>query len=207
MIEKLSSYLWLSFGAILQGIAMTLFLFPHAIPSGGAAGVAILMEYHYSLGYEWTLWILNFTLLVLSLKWLGVSSFFRTIFTVTITSFTISILSPLVDNPFSYVWLDLIIGACIFGIGVGLLFCKGASSGGIAIIAHVVHRVFGVMPGKVLFVLNIVIFLGTAVTIGWMIFIYALVSQLIATRVIDLIYRSYITLQKSNNVFMKKEVV
>ncbi|OLO25165.1 hypothetical protein BTR23_25330 [Alkalihalophilus pseudofirmus] len=179
----------LTVGSLLQGLAMSLFLFPHAIPSGGAAGIAILLEHLFSIRYELSLWIFNFLLLSVAFKWIGFFSVVKTLYSVTITSITISLVSASVNDPISYVYIDMMLGAFLFGFGVSLLFISGASSGGVAIIVHVLHKQLNLMPGKLLFIFNSVIFLSLAVTIDWVILLYALITQYISSKIIDLFYK------------------
>ncbi len=179
----------LGLAAILQGMAMTLFLFPHNIPSGGAAGISILLDFLAQVPYGYTLWILNAGLLLLAVKWLGKASALWTIFCVTVTSITIEILSPYFNEPLFPIWIDLVLGACLFGIGVGILFRMGASSGGMDIIALIFSKIKGYPPGKVLFVINGSILLLTGIIIDWKVIVYAIVCQWLATRMLDFIYR------------------
>lgn len=57
--KKVASYVILVLGAIIQGMAMSLFLFPHSIPSGGAAGLAILTNYFFNVPLGLGLWFSN----------------------------------------------------------------------------------------------------------------------------------------------------
>lgn len=184
--------LFISFGAFLQGLAMTLFLFPHDIPSGGAAGIAILMNYFLAVPYGVALWIFNLLLLVIAFKWLGRAKTIATLYAVTVTSITISLLEYRIfyevfqTNPF----FDLLIGAVTFGIGVGLLFRSGSSSGGMAIVALLIEKYRGKQPGKSLFIINSTIFLIISLVRDWKIIILAIICQWISTKVIDFVYLS-----------------
>ncbi|MDE5415296.1 YitT family protein [Alkalihalobacterium chitinilyticum] len=181
----------LTIGSILQGLAMSLFLFPHAIPSGGAAGIAILFEHLFSIKYELSLWTFNFLLLAIAYKWIGWFSVIKTLYSVSVTSLTIGLMSSLSLGPLSSVYIDMLLGALIFGFGVSLLFISGASSGGIAIIVHILHKQINVMPGKLLFLFNSAIFLSLAITIDWVILLYALITQFISAKIIDLFYKLF----------------
>lgn len=181
----------LTIGSILQGLAMSLFLFPHAIPSGGAAGIAILFEHLFSIKYELSLWTFNLLLLTIAYRWIGWFSVVKTFYSVTVTSITIGLMSSLSLGALSFVYMDMLLGALIFGFGVSLLFISGASSGGIAIIVHILHKQINVMPGKLLFLFNSAIFLSLAITIDWVILLYALITQFISAKIIDLFYKLF----------------
>src|SRR5699024_7491227 len=73
-------------GAILQGFGMGIFLFPHAIPSGGAGGMAILVNYWINIRMGPALWIVNFSFLLLGVKYLGKRFALWTFIGITMTS-------------------------------------------------------------------------------------------------------------------------
>ncbi|KML41732.1 MULTISPECIES: YitT family protein [Bacillaceae] len=179
----------LGIAAGIQGIAMTFFLFPHFIPSGGAASLAVLFNYLLDIPYSVTLWILNVGLLLAAAKWLGKSSVIWTLFCVSVTSVTIDFLTPYITEPLNPVLMDLLLGAAVFGVGVGILFRMGASSGGMDILALIISKARGSAPGRTLFYINGSLLLLTGVVVDWKVIVYAVICQMIGTRMIDLIYK------------------
>ncbi|MGN7175892.1 membrane protein [Paenibacillus sp. FSL R5-0490] len=179
----------LGIAAAIQGAAMTFFLFPHFIPSGGAASLAVVFNYIVDTPYSVTLWVLNAGLLLAAAKWLGKSSVIWTLFCVSVTSVTIDILTPYITEPLNPVLLDLLLGAVVFGIGVGILFRMGASSGGMDILALIISKARGSAPGRTLFYINGSLLLLTGVVVDWKVIVYAVICQMIGTRMIDLIYK------------------
>ncbi|MDM5227200.1 YitT family protein [Cytobacillus sp. NJ13] len=179
----------LGMAASIQGLAMTFFLFPHLIPSGGAASMAVLFNYLLDTPFSVTLWVLNAGLLLAAAKWLGKSSVIWTLFCVSVTSVTIDFLTPYITEPLNPVLLDLLLGAVVFGIGVGILFRMGASSGGMDILALIISKARGSAPGRTLFYINGSLLLLTGVVVDWKVIVYAVICQMIGTRMIDLIYK------------------
>lgn len=182
------TYLCIVIGALLQGLGMSLFLFPHNIPSGGAAGLAILMNHWIQLPLGMSLWIVNFSFLILALKYFGFSWTVKTMIAVTITSVTVSFVSTLGSFLTPFFWLDLLCGAMIFGVGVGLLIRSGSSSGGMVIPTLMIAKYNDWPPGKVMLWLNFFIFLLTASVIDIRIVFYAILCQTVSTNIIDYIY-------------------
>lgn len=177
--------IWFTSGAFLQGLAMALFLFPHAVPSGGVAGIAILNDYFFQVPLGLTLWIINFGLLLLAVKKLGKQTALWTIYCVAVTSITVDWLGSLIQNPINNMLFDVIYGALIFGIGVGILFRYGASSGGMDILALIIAKWTGKKPGMILFWINSIVLLFTALTVGASIILFAVTCQWISTKIID----------------------
>ncbi|USK50668.1 YitT family protein [Bacillus sp. CMF12] len=188
-MQVLYKSLILGMAASIQGLAMTFFLFPHFIPSGGAASMAVLFNYLLDTPYSVTLWVLNAGLLLAAAKWLGKSSVIWTLFCVSVTSVTIDFLTPYITEPLNPVLLDLLLGAVVFGIGVGILFRMGASSGGMDILALIISKARGSAPGRTLFYINGSLLILAGVVVDWKVIVYAVICQMIGTRMIDLIYK------------------
>src|SRR5699024_7729380 len=161
-------------GGIIQGFGMGLFLFPNAIPSGGAGGIAILLNHLFLLDISVSLWIVNFFMLLTGVKELGKRFALWTIVGMTMTSLSVH-------------FFDLILGSVLLGTGIGILMRQGVSNGGAGVVAFVIALRRNILPGKPLFIINGVIFIMTSIIINWKIVFLALMSQWISTRVIDFI--------------------
>ncbi|WP_064093546.1 YitT family protein [Rossellomorea aquimaris] len=179
---------FLGTGAMIQGVSMATFLFPHLIPSGGAASISVLTNFILHTPFATTLWVLNAALLMAAWKWLGKENALWTMFCVTVTSVFVDIVSVHVTEPVSYVFIDLMIGAILFGIGIGILFRLGASSGGMDILALIISRLRGTTPGRTLFYINGSVLLLTGLIVDWKIILYAVICQFIATKIVDIMY-------------------
>ncbi|GAE36422.1 membrane protein [Halalkalibacter akibai JCM 9157] len=166
---------------------MALFLFPFNIASGGAAGIAILFEVWFDLSHAYTIWGLNIILLLFAVRWIGVLSSLKTVYTVSFTSLTIFVLQSFSIglDMLPPIYVSFLLGAVVFGIGVGILFRNGASSGGLAIIAHIFFVLFKWLPGKSMFWMNMVVFSLIAYVIDWTLIFGAVLVQWIATKVIN----------------------
>ncbi len=177
----------LGVAAITQGIAMSVFLFPHLIPSGGAASMSVLLNYLLHIPFAITLWVLNVSLLGAAVKWLGKENALWTMYCVTFTSGVVNVVSPYISGPPSFVIVDLLFGSLLFGIGLGLLFRMGASSGGMDILALIISKLKGYAPGKVLFVINGTVLLLTGIVVDLKIILFAIACQFVGTRIVDII--------------------
>ncbi|MFK9095493.1 YitT family protein [Bacillus salipaludis] len=188
MNKILITYFCLFIGASLQGMSMSLFLFPHSIPSGGAAGIAILMNHWFNFSLGLSLWLANITFLFFAIRYFGYTWTFRTILSVATTSTIVNILTMKVPHLHVHFLLDLLAGSIFFGIGVGILIRAGASSGGMVIPALMIASYKNWSPGKVMMGINFLIFLLTALVIDYKIVIFAIICQFLSTNIIDFIY-------------------
>lgn len=204
-LKEVERYVFLTLGAFLQGIGMSLFLFPHDIPSGGAAGIALLANYWLNLSLGFSLWIANFALLAAAIYSFGYMWTIRTMFSVTITSFTVHILNLYIYLPHSSLLFDIVLGGLFFGVGVGILIRNGASSGGMVILALILSTMKNITPGQAMFWINFTIFLITATVIEWTIVIYAIACQWLSTKTIDFIYNLKVPPWLSDQVAWRKK--
>lgn len=182
------TYFCILFGATIQGMSMSLFLFPHSIPSGGAAGLAILVNHWFHLSLGFSLWLANIVFLLFALKYFGYTWTIRTILSVAITSTTVTFLTALVPHLHISIIVDMLCGSIFFGLGVGLLIRAGASSGGMVIPALMIASYKKWSPGKVMMGINLLIFLLTALVIDYKIVIFAVICQFFSTNIIDFIF-------------------
>ncbi|MBS4220678.1 YitT family protein [Bacillus sp. FJAT-49711] len=188
MRKLLASYILLLVGAFVQGMAMSFFLFPHSIPSGGAAGLAILVNHWFGLPLGISLWLANAVFLIFAYQYFGSSWTFRTIIAVATTSTTVTILASQLPLPHIHIILDILAGSFFFGIGVGILIRVGSSSGGMVIPALMIASYKNWSPGKVMMGINLLIFLLTSLVIDYKIVVYAVICQFFSTNIIDYIY-------------------
>lgn len=176
-------------GGVTQGMGMGFFLFPHAIPSGGAGGLAVLINYFFDINMGLALWVVNFSMLLLAIKYLGNSSTIWTMVGMTITSLSVYFFQTVINLSVGNIWTDLLLGSIFLGIGIGLLLREGVSNGGVGVIALIFANSRGILPGKTLFWMNGVIFIIIAFIVRWEIILQALISQWISTKMVDRVFR------------------
>lgn len=175
-------------GSMIQGFAMAVFLFPHSIPSGGGAGIAVLLNYGLGIPMSLGLWAANIAFLLFGIHYLGNVSAIGTVMVITLTSASVNVFDALADSPFQNVWIDLLCGSLLLGAGIAILMRERFSNGGIGFVALAIAKTRGVNPGRTLFGLNGLIFAVTAYVIDWHIIFQALICQWISTRLVGLLY-------------------
>jgi len=200
-MDSIKKIVFLAIAAIGQGLTMSIFLFPHFIPSGGAAGLSVIMNVLFQIPFGITIWVLNASLLCVAFKYLGKINVILTLYCVTWTSVTIQLLTPYVNSPLSHVLLDLILGSILFGICLGIIFRLGASSGGMDILALIISKWKGTQPGITLFWINGSILLFAGIVVEWRIILFALVCQFIATKMIDWVGQIHILVVHKSKEF------
>ncbi|MEW9676187.1 YitT family protein [Lentibacillus sp. L22] len=172
-------------GGAIQGMGMGLFLFPNSIPSGGAGGIAILLNYWFGISNGLALWIVNFSMLLLGIKYFGKAFVLWTIVGMTMTSVSIQFFEQFIQVPQRNIIFDLVLGSVFLGTGIGMLMRQDVSNGGVGVVAMIIASGREILPGKPLLYINCFIFILTAMMIDWKIILFAFSSQWISTKVVD----------------------
>lgn len=158
----LKKYGTITIGIFFGAMGINLFLSPHAIVSGGASGVAILINHLTGLPVGSVMLLINIPLFVIGALVLGhgfgIGSLYGTILFSVLTDATANF--PCLTENFM---MASIFGGALLGIGFGIVFLAGATSGGTDILASLGHKIFPAIDvGQWIFVIDIVIILVSA---------------------------------------------
>src|SRR5579875_1906309 len=135
-------------GSLLLSASYAFFLVPVKISAGGVSGLAVVCHYVLHTPTGLMAFLFNVPLLVIGYLYLGGLRFtVRTLVSVAIFSATVDSMGaafpPLTHNAF----LATLYGGVISGVGIGLVFGRGASTGGTTIVARLLQNVTGLSAG------------------------------------------------------------
>ena len=184
----MKTYGIISFGVMLSAIGISVFLSPARIVAGGVSGVGIILHGIYGFPIGVFLLICNIPILLLGLKMLGKGFLLKTLYgTVMLSVFTDSAakLPPFTDD----LLLSSLVGGTLIGIGMGLVFLIGATTGGVDVLAKILNKLFpSIYVGKCLFIIDFIVILsGGIVFSDYELCLYGIISLLIVTYLIDTI--------------------
>lgn len=148
----------MTFGLFLFSMAWSLFVIPAEIAGGGISGVAAVVYYATKIPISITYLAINAVLVIIAIKFLGASFGVKTIYSIVVVSGIFALFQgilsePLVDDMF----LSAVLGGMISGVGLGIVFSRGGSTGGTDIIAMIVNKYRNVSPGRVIMICDVVI--------------------------------------------------
>ncbi len=151
MFKTARSYSIIVFGLLLYALSWTAFLIPHKITGGGVSGIGALIYYATGFPMGYTYFLVNIGLIFIAIKMLGANFGVKTIFGVVVGSILLSVLQatikhPIVDDKF----MSTIIGGAIAGVGLGIVFTQGGSTGGTDIIAMIINKYRNISPGRII---------------------------------------------------------
>ncbi len=150
-------YAIITAGILFASIAVNMFLAPHSIVSGGASGVAIIINNITGFPIGITMLLINIPLFIIGAKVLGVGfgikSLYGTVMFSVLTDLTAGF-PRLSEN----LLMSAIFGGVLFGLGFGIIFLSGATSGGTDILAALGHKAVPYIDvGKWIFIIDIVV--------------------------------------------------
>ena len=146
-------------GLIIYAVGWTGFLLPNQITTGGVTGVAALVYFGTKIPVGVTYLCINTILLLFSIKIFGFKFSFRTILSVLILTFLLSIFQLIFKEPLvkSEPFMSCILGGIMCGMGIGLVFNFKGSTGGTDIIALIINKYRHISVGKALLICDVCI--------------------------------------------------
>lgn len=185
--KELLSYLGILLGVTVTAFGLSFFLVPNKIAAGGVSGLATVLLYTLKVPMGLTMILLNVPLFILSLRIIGPMFGVKTLFGSIALSVVIDLMNqvalPLTMDPL----LSAIYGGVIAGIGLGLAFRFGGSTGGTDMAAQLVARYLPMSVGQALLFVDGIVILLAGLVFGPELALYALLSVFVTTKAVDLI--------------------
>lgn len=188
-------------GAVIYALSMNIFILPHKLIPGGISGVASILQNTVGWDVGIMYFVLNVPLFIIALIMFGFRFISKTFISMTLVSFFIELISKvfptlkyLPDNADPAVGLIAAICAGVGGgLGLAIIFLRGATTGGTEIAAKVLRKwIPGAPFGKLLFGIDLCVVLS-----GYIIFkvqhvpqaensvIFSLIAIFLTSTVID----------------------
>lgn len=174
----LRDYLLIFIGAMLQALAIRLFLVPANLVSGGVSGLAQIIYYYTDWPIGLMIFIGNVPLFILGWRYLGGPRFaFRTGFAILVVSLATDLLVFFIpeEGLTSDIVLNALYGAVVSGIGYGLVYRGRGTSGGTDILARILNHWQGISLSQSYLMTDAAIILLAGLTFGWENALYALI--------------------------------
>ncbi|MBE6139604.1 MAG: YitT family protein [Firmicutes bacterium] len=193
--NRFKRYSFLTIGCFLLAFAFNVFYSPNNLVTGGVSGISIVVNNVFGVSTSTFITVTYLILLVLSYLILGkettkyslIGSILYPLF-VYLTKDMVNLIQFNVDN----MLLIALFGALINGIGAGLTFKYGFSTGGSDIICQIISKYFKISMGNAIKVFNFIIIVGSGFFItngnniyAWENVMYAIIAVYISTFLTD----------------------
>jgi len=155
---QIRSYTVMIIGLALYAFGVTAFLIPLKIAAGGVTGISMLVYYATGFGTGYTYFLINIFLVLIAIKVLGANFGMKTIFSMTIIAIMLNIMQRYVNEPIlKDMFLSSVLSGILGGIGIGLIFNEGGSTGGTDIIAMIINKYRNISPGRIIMYCDVLI--------------------------------------------------
>ena len=157
-------YLWITLGSVIYSISFNWFYVPNQIGFGGLTALGMILN-HFSpvIPIGTVVLVLNIPLFLLGWKFLGWRTLVSSLFAMTATSLLVDLIAALYTFPAMDPMLAAIFGGVLLGVSMGMIFSKGATTGGTDLVARLLKIPFAWLPvGKLLLLVDLSMLLAVA---------------------------------------------
>lgn len=189
MNKKSKEFILINLGVIMVACGMYFFLMPNNLAIGGANGLAIVINHFIpNITVGAIMIIINLILFIIAFIFIGRNFGVKTIYSSFAVSGIVMILEHTVKLKQSItgdIFLELIFGILISGLGMAVVFNQGASTGGTDIIAKILNKFFHLDLGKGVLLSDLSITVGAAFAFGPKLSMYSMLGVIINGFIID----------------------
>ncbi|MDE7466752.1 MAG: YitT family protein [Muribaculaceae bacterium] len=151
LLRTLKDYFFITLGVSIYAFGFSAFILPHDVVIGGLAGLCTILYFTLGIPIAVANYALNLILLAIAYKVVGRQFVIGTIFGATMISLMMGVTIPLCGDIFHLdPFLSCVIGGILAGIGIGMAFVHGGSSGGTDIIAAMVSKHTNLTIGRMM---------------------------------------------------------
>src|SRR6056297_90496 len=182
--------LFLGTGCLMLAYAIASILKPNGLVTGGFTGLAIILGYLLNIDYTFIYYGFSLSVMLAAFIFLGKKNALKILL--------ISVIFPMVliavDNAgVPFIENDLFLGAIYFGVigglGAGLIFKRGFSTGGTDTVAQILHKkIFPFISlSQIIFAIDIFVIAFAALVFDRNVALYGIISNYVFAKSTDLV--------------------
>ncbi len=188
MLAVVKKHLTVLLGTFIVSISLDLFLVPADIAPGGLSGVAIILHHLANIPVGLSILFLNIPIFIWALRHFDAQFMFSSLFgmvSLSILTDTFAWIKPVTGD----MLLSAVYGGVLMGLGLGIVFISGSTTGGTDIAAQILKKHFpAISVGKFVLIIDAFIVALAGLTFGrWEVILYSAVALYICSYIIDLL--------------------
>jgi uncharacterized membrane-anchored protein YitT (DUF2179 family) len=158
IFKTIKSYTIMTIGLFVFVFSWTAFLIPEQIAGGGVSGLASVINYSTGFKVAYSYILINGVLLLIGVLMMGKAFGIKTIYCIIVAAIMFEFL-PLIPwvTDIEDKLINAVIGGTLSGIGIGMIFMQGGSTGGTDIIALIIAQYRETSPGRVFLYCDLII--------------------------------------------------
>ncbi len=183
--SSISRFIYFILGMLLFSFSFNYFLLPNDLVFGGVSGLSIIFK--NVLDPSIFVFVVSSLLLIISYIFLGKERTFGSAVGSLLLPVFLKIMSFVTDNidKVDEVFLAVIFGGLLAGVGIGFVYKAGFTMGGTDIINQIIHKYFKISLGKCMLISDGSIVLCSFFSFGLIKFMYAVVVLYIISTMTD----------------------
>ena len=166
-LKILIQYAIITVGCIVFSLGVSLFLDANEIASGGVTGISIIINYLTGFNTGYLIIIINVPMFILGFIFFGwrftLSTMYSTIVSalfIELWNFALAEYIPITNESL----IAAVLGGALFGIGLGIIFRMGSTTGGTDILVKILRKKFRYIPtGIISLIIDFIIIMVSAI--------------------------------------------
>ena len=185
--NSIIDYIIIALGASLYAASVAVFTSKNNIAPGGLTGISTMLNYLFSLPIGAMIFLMNIPLFLWAFFKNGRGFVIKTMTGTALVSVFIDIFQAVLPFYGGNIMLAAIFGGALSGLGLGLIFARGGSTGGTDIIAVSLNKRFPhISTGRLMLISDAVVLTAAAIVYGNIeSALYAGITIFVSVRVID----------------------
>lgn len=182
-------YLMIIVGSALFAAGFQFFLYPNSIIVGGVSGIAMIINLLTKLPVGLLTIVLNIPLFIIAWRYFGTDFIVGSLVGMLLSSVFVDLFALLSISPTNDMLLACIIGGAVKGLGLGIVYYAGATTGGTDIIAKFIRLRFPYLNfGTVVLITDCFIIVAFAAIFNKVeSAMYAVITMFVVSKVVDLV--------------------
>lgn len=190
--QKFIDYTYIIVGSAVTALSIALFTTPAQIAPGGVSGIGTILYHMFGIDVGLSIFVLSVPVFIAGVRLFGslygIKSLIGTVALSAFTSFWNLIFGY--DGILDYsremsLWLSVLYGGVLAGIGIGLVMKGGSNTGGTDIMALILARYTKITTGTSLMIIDAVIIAASAFVFSLESALYAIVVAFITSVALD----------------------
>ena len=185
-----SAYFWITVGSILYGFAFDWFYTPNLIGYGGITGVGqVVNAFIPAIPIGMFVLVINIPLFILGWKFIGGHLLVTSLYSMVVSSVAVDAFALIIDFQPMDQMLAAVCGGALIGLSLGIIFAKGATTGGTDLIARLVKlKLPWISMGNMLLVIDTAVVVLVALAFGNLTTaLYGFIAQVVCAYVTDMV--------------------
>ncbi|WP_010167918.1 YitT family protein [Candidatus Epulonipiscium viviparus] len=184
--EYKDTIFFLILGTMLMALAVNGVLAPNYLINGGISGISLMLHFAFGWNLSMLTIVLNVPIFLIALKFLPKKFLGFSILGTMLLAGWIELTKDF-RIPLNSELTIVVLGGLINGLGMGMIFRTGGSTGGTDIIAKIFNKLFSFSMGSVSFMINMIIMAAAAYFFSIDLAVVTAISMFVASQATNLI--------------------